>query len=78
MFLCCHGSGRKERKNKERHFLQACTKVVILTEDKGENFPTCSCGWTCFVIRVSYYQVLVTKKSLRVTDAENKLIVTRM
>lgn len=49
----------REKIKRERHFLQACTAVVILTEDNGENFPTCLCGQRGPALNLGYEWVPV-------------------
>ena len=51
--------GEREKIKRERHFLQACTAVVILTEDNGENFPTCLCGQRGPALNLGYEWVPV-------------------
>lgn len=67
MLLCYGGSeGKEEGKQISKHktFLHACTKVVILTEDDGENFLTClhqlrlACGQTWMEMHCSAWNQL--------------------
>ena len=67
MLLCYGGSeGKEEGKQISKHktFLHACTKVVILPEDDGENFLTClhqlrlACGQTWMEMHCSAWNQL--------------------